>query len=245
MAAQPKTFQPLTAEAVRAQIGGAELKLESLTKQWAVAGYEAVSGDLDAVERADDLKRQRLATEDTLRDLALILDEATKHDRLVVLAANAANVEGLIGACNQHLAARDKAAQQLVEGITQAVAAYKILIAKAEKIRASSTSICPDGLQRFAGTMTHIGAVRDAVTAEIFRLGGDGSLQPVMSFPGGKAPNTGYLNRPAEVTPLLDRLADERAYYKSSFAEVKEKIKATADRIAGEQASEQASEQAT
>ncbi len=106
------------------------------------------------------------------------------------------------------------AAEKLVPGLQQAIAAFDEIV----ELRAKAGAACPFDAGRMSGAAVGGGAIQRLVANEIFRLGhhpflgGRAGEQVRVSFPGGQAPNHGMLGMPERTKPLVNALKEASSY---------------------------------
>jgi hypothetical protein len=172
-------------------------ELEQCHAEASLAWASSAAGSSTAL---DQLDAQLGTARRELRALqaahALAVEQKTAEERARVAALHATQIR----ACEQHLAARDKAAVELTKALTLVAAHYKTLIARSEKAR----NACPIGMAWPMGSLCELGPIKRQIAIEMFRLMGDPSLNGAATFPGADPGDLRFLTKPDAMEPLTD-----------------------------------------
>ncbi|HEV2545917.1 MAG TPA: hypothetical protein VGU20_01130 [Stellaceae bacterium] len=181
------------------RIAGQLALVRDIQQRHETAAFDWANGNAseDAVVALD---AELVAAQRELRALQAAHKRAVEERAAIERARVAALHETQINAVQGHLKVRDKAAAELATALEQVAAAYKQLVKSSEKAKAAN----PLNGQWPGGALCTLDELKAVIAHEMFRLMGDPALDGRLTFPGAMVPDYRFLQRPADITPLVE-----------------------------------------
>jgi len=194
-----------TAGLVLGQLQAAETTLGVLEREHESAALQSLDGTKESAAElaavADRLREAR-AKADLLRvaHRAAAAREA-EADRARVVALRRTQIRSV----RMHLAAAEKSADLFREGIEKAVQGYRTMHASVMAAKGA----CPAGISWPA---CGIDDPRQLAEREMWRVGGDPSIDASLSLPGGRPHDERYRHQPESLPSLVEEIQSATAH---------------------------------
>jgi hypothetical protein len=189
---------------LEARIAGQQALVADIEQRHALASLDWAAGVRNAGERMQALYAELTAAKGELAGLEaaykLALREKERTDAINRAALHATQINAIV----QHLAARDKAAAELASLLEQVAAAYKTLVHRSDKAMAAN----PLGGQWPGGSMCELGAIKELIECELYRLAGDPSIGGKLTFPGARCGDLRFLSNPDAIRPMVEAITE-------------------------------------
>ena len=195
---------------VAAKIDEAQAALGTINANFSRLAFEAASGSPDAEAQLATAKSQRAELSDKVETLRTVHAEAVAHEHRLDRRRTRNFTETQVRAARSHITRRNKAAARLSAAIIEAVAAYREMVESGEKAATAS----PDKGAWLRPSLTSLGKIREAVSDELWKVGGDHRPLSggVFSFPPCRPPSVGTASNPDRIEPLADLLKRDTEY---------------------------------
>jgi hypothetical protein len=196
-----KSLPPADPQKLAGRIAGEEALIHDLEQKHAAAALNRTAGVNGAAEAMAGLDADLEAARRNVRGLqaahALALQHKAERERMGRAALHATQINAIA----QHIAARNKAAEELATALEAAATAYKALVKRSQK----AINANPVGLGAWpGGSYCELSAIKQAIAHELYRLTADGSLEQRFTFPGAAFDGLGHRQQPEKITPLVD-----------------------------------------
>jgi hypothetical protein len=198
----------ISAAAIAGKLASAERELADAQSEHGEAALASVADTPGAGQRLTALTTQLSDLRSRIVTLKAAHATASAKEEKAAAASRAAIQRVQIRAVEQHLAARDRASEELSAALTQVAASWRVLLDRSAKAVAAT----PIGAAWPLGSLCERDTLKRLVERELFRLAGDATLGNTQSFPGANPHDMRLLSQPEAIPELASELKKASRY---------------------------------